>query len=323
MARALIGFTRSLVFILAFAAAAQVPEIFAPGVISGPAHDSAPAFTPDGHAVYFTRNNASASTILVSRLRGGRWTPPELAPFSGEWNDMEPAMAPDGSHLVFVSSRPTASGAKPIDGFFNGKAWPGQGGNLWRVDRRGSSWSAPARLSEVVNGSASTFAPSIARDGSLYFMRPDQSSGKFRLFRSQSRESGFDPPVPLPFSTGAFTDVDPAVAPDESFLVFGSGRPPARSMDLFIVYRSNGQWGEPRHLGDEVNSAGSDAEARLSPDAKTLYFSSERVMPVVFPRSAASAQTDLLRIQAWDNGLYNVWMIPLERWLPGESPRVP
>jgi hypothetical protein len=122
--------------------------------------------------------------------------------------------------------------------------------------------------------------------------------------------------------SGAFTDVDPAVAPDESFLVFGSGRAPARSMDLFIVYRSNGQWGEPKHLGDEVNSAGSDAEPRLSPDARTLYFSSERVMPVVFPRSVASAQTDLLRIQAWDNGLYNIWMIPLERWLPGETPRV-
>src|ERR1700730_12500658 len=109
-----------LVFALGFAAAARVPEIFAPGVISGPAHDSAPAFTPDGRAVYFARNNASASTILVSRLRGSRWTPPELAPFSGEWNDMEPAMAPDGSHLVFVSSRPVASAAKPIDGFFNG-----------------------------------------------------------------------------------------------------------------------------------------------------------------------------------------------------------
>ena len=29
------------------------PRIFAPGVISGPAHDSAPTFTPDGSIVVF------------------------------------------------------------------------------------------------------------------------------------------------------------------------------------------------------------------------------------------------------------------------------
>lgn len=36
----------------------HMPAIFAPGVISGPAHDSAPTFTRDGNTVYFTRSNA-------------------------------------------------------------------------------------------------------------------------------------------------------------------------------------------------------------------------------------------------------------------------
>ena len=36
---------------------AQIPSIFMTGVISGPAHESAPAFAPDGKTVYFSRRN--------------------------------------------------------------------------------------------------------------------------------------------------------------------------------------------------------------------------------------------------------------------------
>src|SRR5215813_13458438 len=99
----------------------KAPTIFAPGVISGPAHDSAPAFTPDGQTVYFARGGGAGGTILVSHLRKGRWSHPEIAAFSGEWSDIEPAMSPDGSFLIFVSNLPANSTGKPVDGFFEGK----------------------------------------------------------------------------------------------------------------------------------------------------------------------------------------------------------
>jgi hypothetical protein len=105
--------------------------------------------------------------------------------------------------------------------------------------------------------------------------------------------------------------VDPTVAPDESFMIFGSGRPPARSIDLFLVRRQGSGWGNPSHLGEELNTAGSDAEPRLSPDLKTLYFSSERTVPISYPRSRDHAREDLERIQLWDNGQYNIWSVPV------------
>jgi Tol biopolymer transport system component len=99
-----------LIAALAAAADTTVPSIFAPGVISGPAHDAAPAFSPDGSVVYFSRNNSSVSLILMSRRTASGWTDPEVASFSGEWSDLEPAMAPDGSYLIFVSNRPASPG---------------------------------------------------------------------------------------------------------------------------------------------------------------------------------------------------------------------
>jgi hypothetical protein len=293
------------------------PQIFAAGVISGPAHDSAPAFTPDGDRVYFTRSNAQQSTIFFSRRVGGHWQEATIAPFSGAWNDMEPAFAPDGSYLVFVSNRPASAGGTPIEGHFNGAAQ--KGGNLWRVDRRGDSWGVPKRLPDAVNPNTSTFAPSVAADGSVWFMTPDEHSGKFRLFRAQRRNEAYLAAEPLPFSDGTATDVDPAVAPDESFVVFGSGRVPKRSIDLFIAFRDGDHWSEPQSLGDPVNSAGSDAEARLSPDHRTLYFSSERVVPVSYPRDHARAVADSARMLEWDNGNYNIWSVPLASWLDAHA----
>ncbi|WP_266182326.1 hypothetical protein [Dyella humicola] len=64
-------------------AADAAPTVFAPGVISGPLHDSAPAFTPDGKTVFFSRSDGPHSSILVSHLKRGHWSPPSTAPFSG------------------------------------------------------------------------------------------------------------------------------------------------------------------------------------------------------------------------------------------------
>ncbi len=229
---------------------------------------------------------------------------------------MEPAMAPDGTYLLFISNRPVKKGGKPADGFYNGKSWPGRGSALWRVDRTASGWGEAYPLPTTVNNGPTIFAPSVAADGSVYFMKPDGPKNKFRLFRSQWNGHSFDQPVPLAFSTGEETDVDPAVAPDESFMVFGSGRSPAnKSIDLFICFQDHGIWGKPIHMGDVVNSPGSDAEARLSPDHRTLYFASDRVAPTKFPESVEERKRDLEKMAEWNNSLYNIWFVSLDPWL--------
>jgi Tol biopolymer transport system component len=293
------------------------PGIFAPGVISGPANDLSPAFTPDGKTVFFTRSNANVSVILVSHWSHGRWSMPEIAPFSGEWRDLEPTMAPDGSYLVFASNRPATPGGKALDAFYGGAAQPTKGGNLWRVDRTPTGWSAPRRLPDVINSNSSIFSPSIAADGSLYFMQPTGSKTEFHLFRAQYTNGTYEAPVAVPVSAGEeYGDYDPAVAPDESFMVFSSSRPPSKSTSLFIAFRKNGTWETPIFMGNVVNLPGTgDIEARLSPDHRTVYFSSNRLVPAPMPRARAETVQTLARIATWDNGLLNIWQVSLDPWL--------
>lgn len=272
---------------------AQTPAIFAPGVISGPLNDAAPAFTPDGHTVYFQRGGPElTTTIMMSHLAKGQWSMPVVASFSGDWQNIEPAMAPDGSYLIFSSNRPAMAGAAVLNGYWSGKRWPGRGGNLWRVDRKNDGWGQPVRLPDIVNSDSSVFSPAITADGSLYFMKPLADTGKFHLYRCAWRNGQYEAPIRLSFSmTDTVGDFDPAVAPDDSYLVFCSGRRPAAHTELWIVFRDHDSWGKPVSLGPEINRNVGNIEARLSPDQRLLYFSSSYMNK---------------------SGMTDIWFVPLD-----------
>lgn len=296
---------------------AVAPQIFAPGIISGPASDGSPAFTPDGNTLFFTRSGASWSVILESHRKGDSWSQPSIAPFSGIWNDQQPAMSPDGSHLLFVSNRPANTQSSASGN------WA-----IWRADHSSTGWSQPARLPDTINFSTRVFKPTIAADGSVYFMAMEKDK-KFRIVRSQYSGGTYQKAESLPFSDGTLGstgDVDPEIAPDESFLLFSSdGRradDPAHE-HLYIVFHHPNSWGSVmpvRYTGDDLNGGSNDNESRLSPDRKTLFFSSDRSLPAHFPRTMEQAQQDLDRIELWDNGNGNVWFMPIAPWLNLEKP---
>ncbi len=247
------------------AAHGATPQVFSPGVISGTASDAAPAFTPDAKTVYFFRSNGSDYDLMVSHLRGTHWSSPEMASFSGQWRDLEPSLSPDGAFMVYASNRPAEDGGKALDGLWNGTNHPEMGGNLWRVNRRGAGWSAPLRLPDEINFSSAVFSPAVAADGSIYFIAATGEGGKFQLFISQFQTGAYQSAKPLSFSSGMYSDVDATIAPDQSFIVFSSNRPPeSKTLGLFIAFRKDGAWSEPVDLGPEVNKVGDITDLKIS-----------------------------------------------------------
>lgn len=299
------------------AVALPAPELFAPGVISSPANDGSPTFSPDGRTLLFVRSGANWGVILESHFAGGHWTKPVLASFSGEWPDSSPALSPDGSFLVFVSTRPLLPDPKAPTA-----------ANLWRVTHTPTGWTTPVRLPDTVNIGHSIWKPSIATDGSLYFVSIDRQGGK-RLYCSHREQGAYQPAQPLPFSDGTTADVDPEISRDGSLLVFcSSGRVPGDTKDhLFVVARKAAGWGPVlavHYAGDDAPSYGGDQEPHLSPDGRSLYFSSDRSLRVTFPRSHDQAARDLDRLESWDNSNTNVWLLSLAPWLnSGPEPVTP
>ncbi len=284
------------------------PRIFAAGVISGPANDSAVTFSPNGKTIYFLRDNSSNYVIMMSRFDGNRWSKPEIASFSGRWRDFEPAMAPDGSYLVFASSR-------PVDQDKNSVA---SGGTirLWRVNRDGDGWGKPMVLPETVNRFDSVFSPTVAADGDLYFTSGGRGHGKPRIYCSQYRNGAYQPAHSVSFSTGQWKDMYPSVAPNESFIVFVSDRPPATAAHptLFIAFRKGDRWEKPLRLEKKLSKF-DPIEPGLGPDGHTLYFASSHVIPAAYPRTKAAARSAVQRMESWNDWNDNIWTIDLSPWL--------
>jgi hypothetical protein len=221
---------------------------FADGVVSTPV-SACVTFAPDGNTVYFSRSEPAAkkSSIMISRLVGGRWTPPEVAPFSGTYNEGDPALSPDGSRLVFWSWRPPG-------------AAPAVASALWFVDRQGASWGVPRPVgagASYPRGPVYAWGPSVSANGTVYFFRGGPKPGG-PPWLSRARRAGenyaegeyLDEAI-----NGRFGGGDTAIAPDESYLVFSSSRPDSLgSGDLYVSVRQGDTWTEPRHLGPTVNS---------------------------------------------------------------------
>ena len=141
--------------------------------------------------------------------------------------------------------------------------------------------------------------------------------GPFKLWRAQRRDGTWLEPVLQALGDPAMQQVDPAVAPDESFIVFSAKHPDTDEHErLYIAFREGTGWGAAIDLGAPVNLDGNDSnESRLAPDGRTLYFASDRQMPIRYPRTPAQAEADLARIAAWDDGNQNLWCVSLAPWL--------
>lgn len=281
------------------------PELFGEGVISTQDYELNAAFLPDGKTVYFTKSTANMSfwTIVSSKLVDGRWTEPEVAPFSGRYSDADLSVAPDGSRMAFISRRPVPG--KP------GRPVP----HIWYVERAASGWSEPKNAA-ALNSEAGEYYPSIAADGTLYFesARPG-GLGRADVYRSRLVNGDYAPPEHLGAPLNSeFNEGDAVIAPDQSFLILTiSGRPDDMGTgDLYISEQRNGAWSSPRHLPAGINSPALEFCPSLSPDGKHLYFTSTRGMAGESPDRPRTYKELTDRLRGVLNGLGNVYRISIE-----------
>lgn len=257
-----------------------------------------------GKTVFFRQGPWSDGMIMVSHETDGHWSQPAIASFSGEWLDHDPAVAPDGSFIVYASNRPDTPGGKPL-----------QGGHLWRVDREGNGWSAPILLPATVNFGGHIFAPSVAADHDLYFQSRDNPSHQFHLYRAAWRDGRYQKAVRLDLMPEGMHELDPAIAPDQSFIVFDAGRNGSSEPDhLYLAFREGKGWSTPVDLGETID-AYQPWGAHLGPDGTTLYFTGNHTRQAHWPRSHEQAELDLAQTRAWDNGTTHIYSVSLKPWL--------
>lgn len=254
-----------------YASSVPLPEpvVFGAGVISTGDDESHLAFTPDGRTLYFLKNtpNFSHWTIVVSRFEHGRWSVPEVAPFSGQYSDADPFITPDGQRFFFISTR-------PVDGKRK------EDNDIWMMEKKGAGWGDPQHLGPAINSEANEWFPTVANNGALYFgsERPG-GQGSADIWRAPLTQGRYGAAENLgqPINSRA-GEFEPLIASDESFLIFAAaGREGGLgAFDLYVSRFKEGVWTQPLNLGEGINSSRWDFAPKLSPDGRYFFFASNR-----------------------------------------------
>lgn len=195
------------------------------------------------------------------------WTDPVRASFADRGNTGDAVITPDGRQLYFTSSRPPGT--------------PPSNGRVWVADRAGDDWEPPRLVQLDIESDKGIGFPSISREGLLYVSTYAEKSptlpnlGKSDIYIADTKMT-----LPLAArNAGApinspHEEWDPFIAPDGSYLLFQSDRPGGSGgIDIWVSFRRpDGTWDEPANLGPDVNSPGTDVQARVTPDGRFMFF---------------------------------------------------
>jgi WD40-like Beta Propeller Repeat len=298
----------SVVLLLLATPQTSEPTIFAPGVISTRDYESSITFTPDGKVAYFVKSSPDLSlrVILMSRLEKGKWTTPEVAPFSGEYSDTDPCFSPDGTKLYFASRRPIEGTTQKSDN------------DIWVVEKTSTGWSEPKHLNAPVNTASQETSPSVTSDGTLYFSS-NRTGGKGAadIYRSKLVDGNYTAPENVDAVNTPGPEVQVFVTPDDNILVFAAlGRQGGQGgVDLYLSKRTDGAWSKGVNLGNKINSPGVDSAPRIN--SGYLFWTSTRGYGFEDQQAKRLSYKELSdKLQGAGNSLGDIYQIDLKA-VPG------
>ena len=268
------------------------PQLFMPGLISTNYINHCIGFLKEGRVCVFSIWEKGTFYLYE---KDGRWTQPEKVPWQNEQGTTDFAAGPDGNTIYFQSRRPTA----PDD--------EKQETNIWKVGWTGEGWTEPVLLPSPPNTAEFSEAyPSVAPDGSVYFFtssRPDSRIAD--IYRSKYIDGSYLEAERLPDPINSdYYEVDPFIAPDGSYLLFGSDRPGGYGlMDLYISFlKEDGSWANPINTGPELNPFGIATRMSVTPDGKYYFFPSRHETGISKGEEYTSAN-----IEKW--GDYDIYWV--------------
>jgi len=243
------------------------PEPFAHGILRGVFNPhSNLAFSPDGKEIYWTDSYfAYSSKIWFMKMINNQWTEPKIASFSNKYHHEGPFFAPDGRRLYFCSDRPVKKDGEPKRGL-----------DIWYVEREKNGWGEPQNVGFPVNTDNTEEWVSVSENGNLYFniFFRDYGNSGADIYCSKLINGQYTKPEKLEKINSEYYDGSPYIAPDESYIIYWSGRPEGYSFDadLYINFRKkDGSWTHAVNMRKAINM-GETGSPGMSPDKKYFFF---------------------------------------------------
>lgn len=196
------------------------------------------------------------------------------ANINSQYADYYPFVPADESYLVFNTKRPEGGNLRNPDGSYYATVYSTsvKDGAYIKAKNIGSPISDDKGNVEVIGLSA-------AGDRMLLYYDNEDGSGDIYLSETDKSKGYFKKPAKLDDNVNSSKgyEIAAAISADGNTLFFASDRAGGQGgTDIFMAKRlPTGKWGTPVNLGKEINTSYDEDFPSLSPDGKTLYFSSK------------------------------------------------
>ncbi len=249
----------------------KTAQLFAPELFPKGESQGCSGFLNDGTVFVYSSMTPGTDwrfkSTYVMELEDGKWTEPEVAPFSA-YMPYNFTVGPGGKTVYFTTLKsPDKSTSMLLEQ-----------ANIWAVTLTAEGWTEPVMLGASINTEDYyENYPTVAKDGTIYYMsRREDSVGKTDIYVSKNREGKYAPAENLgPPINSIESDQDPWIAPDGSYLIVClTGRADSfGKYDLYVSFADeDGSWSEPVNLGEGVNGPGYEFRPYVTADGKYLFF---------------------------------------------------
>ncbi len=189
------------------------------------------------------------------------------------YDELNPVISPDGRTMYFT----IANHPQNIDG----KKDPG---DIWFANRvSDTEWSEPVHAGPRLNNRLFNTIAGFSSDGrEMILLGHYDATGNSPRTQgiSVSKRSGESWSAPqnisIPYFQNKSSFVSGYITPDLSTLVYSAEAYGSYGVeDIYVCLKKpDGKWGEPKNVGGKINSSFQELCPSLSPDGRTLYFSS-------------------------------------------------
>jgi len=248
----------------------RAPEVFASGIVSDTswAEHCQVAISPNGDEIFWSvytseypkiDGTGNTEQLYYSKLENGVWTKPKIPDFTSNnkyGSNGGPVFSLDGKKLFFYQR-------KPSDKYMN------------YVEKKNGQWTKdPISIGEPYNTKtgnvATNWTPVFTKKGYAY----KYNQQKRVILKYKYDEAQFSQPDTMRVHEDFTLSYNVYVAPDESYFIFsGYNYKGFGDLDLCICFKdSNGNWGYPIIMRDEINTKARERFPVVSPDGKYLFF---------------------------------------------------
>lgn len=136
-------------------------------------------------------------------------------------------------------------------------------------------WSEPIEAAELCTDKNETVG-SVANDERTVYIsgqyNKDDKIGS--IYKSVFVNDQFTKPELISALSSDYHDLQPYIFNDEVMFLVSNRDGDHKNFDIFVSELKNGSWTKPINLGQTINTSADEQTPCLSPDGKTLYFSS-------------------------------------------------